>query len=155
RQARAGERADRRERRLPAQRQSGVVAGSQHRRRPAGLVEPAEASPPGRCDVKREAARGGGGRPPNGPLRTGTGTCLDGAYWMVQAAGGADDAASPGPMCRWTAAGGTTALPTAGLNTSGDRPSNRTDVHLRTFSRCEGDAPQDVVLGGGAPVEPE
>src|SRR6188472_1098021 len=70
---------------------------------------------------------------------------------MVRAAGGADVAATLRPMCRWTAAGGTTARPTRQFSSLGDCESNRTNVHWRTISSwasgpaCE--APQDVVLG--------
>src|SRR3954447_18186990 len=50
--------------------------------------------------AQKEAARGGGGRLQGGPVRTGRGTCLLGPVWVARTAGGADDAASPGPMSR-------------------------------------------------------
>src|SRR3954464_10391978 len=50
--------------------------------------------------TQKEAARGGGGRLQVGPVRTGRGTCLKGPIWVARTAGGADDAASPGPMRR-------------------------------------------------------
>src|SRR5919198_1372358 len=73
---------------------------------------------------KREAARGGGGRLQDGPVRTGRGTCLRGPIWVARTAGGADDAASPGPMRREDGGG------------RHDRPFRRDEVLLRQMHTC-------------------
>ena len=78
----------------------GARAGAGQRAdRPVGRL-PALGEP-GLAAVHREAARGGGGRLQVGPVRTGRGTCLKGPIWVARTAGGADDAASPGPMASW------------------------------------------------------
>src|SRR3954454_2517201 len=63
---------------------------------------------------KKEPAPGGGGRVQGGPVRTGRGTCLEGPFSDPGGGRRRFDAASPGSMCRRTAAGGTTALTDTG-----------------------------------------
>ena len=96
----------------------GQAGARQRAHRPVGrlpaLVEPGVAAPPlaaaEQTPSKREAARGGGGRLHGWPRQDGQGYVPWGAYWVARTAGGAVDAASPGPMRQRTAAGGTTAL---------------------------------------------
>src|SRR4051812_49992075 len=93
-------------------------------------------------DPLRAAARGGGGRLPSGPVRTGRGTCLEGPIeWSRR---------REAPMLRHRpdlCVGGRRreARPPvrqAEFSTLGVDESNRTDVHTRT------------ITGGGAPPPP-
>ena len=137
---RRGGRGARRARRAGARaRRAARRAGAGVRERQAGARERAD-RPVGRVSarprtslLKREAARGGGGRLQSGPVRTGRGTCLEGPIeWSRR---------REAPMMRHrpdlcVVGRRREARPPfrrPGFSTLNDRKSNRTHVHERTI----------------------
>ena len=107
---------------------AGQAGAGERAHRPGGRLPALARTWPERQRPETRSRPRRGGRLQVGPVRTGRGTCLEGPL-AVRTAGGADDAASPGPMRR---AGrrreARPPMPTARVSAVSTGSGNRTDV---------------------------